>query len=109
MASTEGLTTLTTKNLVQAMIGAITPNFRRVTSFLNGMTRMTERNYKSKSDGLWWSADNTGHGGSKWKVFEETGDGLKWKADADEFGDFIRGKHKGPTGKFIPWSELSGR
>jgi len=61
---------------------------------------------KSKSDGLWWSRDTEGHGGSKWKVFEEGNDGLHWKADADEFGDFIVGKHKGPTGKFIPWSEL---
>ncbi len=65
--------------------------------------------YKSKSDGLWWSTDKAGHGGSKWKVFEETGDGLKWKADADQFGDFIQGKHKGDTGMFIPWSELAGR
>ena len=46
---------------------------------------------KSKADGLWWSRDQAGHGGSKWKIFEETGEGLKWKADADEFGDFITG------------------
>jgi hypothetical protein len=62
--------------------------------------------YKSKSDGLWWSEDNAGHGGSKFKVFEEGSDGLYWKSDADEFGDFIVGKHKGDTGKFIPWSDL---
>lgn len=64
--------------------------------------------YKSKSDGLWWSRDQAGHGKSVWKVFDETDKGLQWKADADEFGDFIVGKHKGPTGMFIPWSRLSG-
>jgi RHS repeat-associated protein len=64
--------------------------------------------YKSKSDGLWWSVDQAGHGGSKWKVFEETGSGLQWRADADEFGDFIIGKHKGPEGMSIRWKELIG-
>lgn len=63
--------------------------------------------YKSKSDGLWWSKDITGHGNSVWKVFEERGDGLHWMADADEYGNFIVGKHKGPTGKYIPWKELT--
>ena len=64
--------------------------------------------YKSKSDGLWWSRDQAGHGGSAWKVFQETGEGLSWIADADEYGDFIVGKYKGETGTFIPWSELRG-
>lgn len=59
-----------------------------------------------ESTGLWWSRDNAGHGGSAWKVFEARSDGLHWIADADEFGDFIPGKHKGPTGLFIPWSDL---
>src|SRR5262245_22462373 len=49
-----------------------------------------------------------GHGGSKWKVFEETSGGLKWKADADEFGTFLVGKHKSPVGDLIPWKELNG-
>jgi hypothetical protein len=62
---------------------------------------------KSKSDGLWWSKDTAGHGGSKWKVFREEPRGLRWFRDADEFGDFIVGKHKGPTGDFIPWGELT--
>lgn len=62
---------------------------------------------KSKSDGLWWSRDQAGHGGSKWKVFEETADGLKWRADADEFGDFITGKHKSEVGQLMPWSQLN--
>ena len=63
---------------------------------------------KSKSDGLWWSTDKAGHGGSTWKVFEETADGLKWRADADKFGDFITMKHKSDTGMMIPWGELAG-
>lgn len=62
---------------------------------------------RSKSDGLWWSKDQAGHGGSAWKVFEERGDGLHWIADADEYGDFIVGKDKSPTGQFIPWDELN--
>jgi len=64
--------------------------------------------FKSESDGLWWAVDNAGHGGSAFKVFKETGKGLEWIADADRFGDFIVGKHKGPTGLFIPWSQLRG-
>lgn len=64
--------------------------------------------YKSKSDGLWWSKDRAGHGGSAWKVFEQTSEGLRWKADADKYGDFITGKHKSDTGVQIPWSELAG-
>jgi hypothetical protein len=63
--------------------------------------------YKSASDGLWWSADKAGHGGSKFKVFKETRKGLEWSHDADEFGDFILNKHKGDIGKFIPWDHLS--
>jgi hypothetical protein len=62
--------------------------------------------YRSSSDGLWWAADSAGHGGSAFKVFRETGKGLEWFRDADRFGDFIVGKHKGPTGQFIPWKEL---
>jgi hypothetical protein len=68
--------------------------------------------YKSKCDGLWWSKDRAGHGSQgrpQWKVFEETADGLEWKADADEFGDFITDKHKGPVGLQVPWSEVGGR
>ena len=64
--------------------------------------------YKSKSDGLWWSVDKAGHGGSRWKVFKETSKGLEWFMDADEYGDFIFTKHKGNMGKYIPWKELKG-
>jgi len=63
--------------------------------------------YKSSSDGLWWAFDKYGHGGSKFKVFKEGKRGLEWVEDADEFGDFMTNKHKGPTGIFIPWGELS--
>lgn len=65
--------------------------------------------YRSASDGLWWAEDMAGHGGSAFKVFRETGTGLQWFRDADQFGDFIVGKHKGPIGQFIPWKELRGR
>ena len=64
--------------------------------------------FKSKSDDLWWAVDNAGHGESAFKVFKETGKGLEWFRDADRFGDFIVGKHKGPTGMFIPWKQMLG-
>lgn len=63
--------------------------------------------YKSSSDGLWWSVDMAGHGGSKFKVFKETKKGLVWISDADKFGDFIPNKHKSSVGTFIPWGQLS--
>ncbi|TNE42691.1 MAG: hypothetical protein EP347_00310 [Alphaproteobacteria bacterium] len=63
--------------------------------------------YKSKTDKSWWSKDLAGHGGSKWKVFEERSDGLHWLFDADEFGTKIKGKHKSDIGDFIPWKELN--
>jgi hypothetical protein len=63
--------------------------------------------YKSSSDGLWWSVDKAGHGGSKFKVFKETNKGLEWFRDADEFGNFIINKHKGSTGVFIAWGQLN--
>ncbi|MBO3087836.1 RHS repeat-associated core domain-containing protein [Cellulomonas dongxiuzhuiae] len=59
--------------------------------------------WKSKSDDLWWSRDTAGHGGSAWKVYQETPKGLEWMAGADQYGDFIRGKHKSAVGAFIPW------
>lgn len=57
---------------------------------------------------LWWSKDTAKHGGSQWKVFKETKNGLEWIRDADEYGDFIVGKHKGDIGKFISWKQLKG-
>ncbi len=63
--------------------------------------------YKSSSDGLWWSKDLAGHGKSAWKVFEERADGLHWMNDADEYGNFIFGKHKSAIGQFVPFKQLS--
>jgi hypothetical protein len=65
--------------------------------------------YKSVSDGLWWTKDLAGHGGSVWKVYRETAAGLEWRFDADQYGDQIIGKWKGGVGRFIPWKELSMR
>lgn len=42
-----------------------------------------------------------------WKVYNEMGDGLHHLYDADQFGDFITAKHKGPVGRFIPWRLLA--
>ena len=39
-------------------------------------------------------------------MFKGDSEGLHWIADADKAGDFIVGKHKGPTGQFIPWKDL---
>ena len=63
--------------------------------------------YKS-SDGTWWTPDTAGHGGSKFKVFDETKKSLEWRADADQYGNYIEGKWKGDTGKSIPKSNLRG-
>lgn len=59
------------------------------------------RFYQSVSDELWWSKDLAGHGGSVWKVFKQEGNALIWQFDADEYGNNIGDKHKGPTGKNI--------
>jgi hypothetical protein len=64
---------------------------------------------RHKTTKLWWSKDNAGHGGSVWKVFDEVPKSLEWKADADRYGDFITGKHKGTTGTSILFSQLSCR
>jgi len=56
----------------------------------------------------WWTKDQSGHGGSQFKVYKSEGDTLKWHADADEHGNFLKGKHKSPGSKTIPWSELHG-
>ena len=62
--------------------------------------------FKSLSADEWWSVDTAGHGGSAFKVFKQEGRNLKWIHDANQYGDFIRGKHKGPTGLTIPLSEF---
>lgn len=63
--------------------------------------------FEHVSTGHFWSKDTAGHGGSVWKVFKSEGDGLHWMRDADQYGDYITGKYKGPTGTFIPWSDLN--
>lgn len=67
---------------------------------------------RHKKTGHWWSKDKAEHGHDKksvWKVFKETPQGLEHIADADEYGNYIRTKHKGPVGEFIPWKDLRGR
>lgn len=60
--------------------------------------------YRNPTTGEWWSPDMTGHGSHDkpaWKVFDFKNGRLEWKADANEYGDFITGKHKGPTGQIV--------
>jgi len=45
----------------------------------------------------WWSSDQTGHGGSAWKVYNSDG---SWRADVDQYGDFMS-KHQSEVGKNI--------
>ena len=46
----------------------------------------------------WWAKDLTRHGGSYYKVFKQKGNYLLWQFDADEHGNKIISKHKGPKG-----------
>ena len=49
----------------------------------------------------YWLDDLAGHGTngtSRYKVFTKSGKYLNWFADADMYGNFITGKHKGPVG-----------
>ena len=62
--------------------------------------------YQDPKTKLWWSKDRGGHGGSIFKVFKEQAKGLEWFFDADELGNQIVAKHKGPIGFFIPYKEL---
>ncbi len=50
---------------------------------------------------LWWSRDTAGHAEVAWKVYDQRGRKLIWRADADEYGDFISDKHKSPIGTVI--------
>lgn len=51
--------------------------------------------------GYWWSKDMAGHAQVAWKVFTQVGKELHWYADADQYGNFITGKHKGPIGMIV--------
>jgi hypothetical protein len=55
---------------------------------------------------LWWTKDRAGHGGSSWKVYTQRGGELAWFADADEFGNFIVGKHKSTVGLTVLMSDM---
>lgn len=53
------------------------------------------------SKGYYWSEDLAGHGGSAFKVFRKVGRRLEWIHDADQYGNWIEDKHKGPHGRTI--------
>ena len=63
--------------------------------------------FKSASDGTWWVKDFAGHGESTFKVYEQKGSKLIWKADADKYGNFIKGKHKSEFGKIVDIKDLN--
>ena len=60
------------------------------------------KNMVAQFDGkYYWLDDLAGHGtkgASRFKVFKKTGKYLDWIADADEYGNFILGKHKSTVG-----------
>jgi hypothetical protein len=45
---------------------------------------------------------------SMFKVYVETSGGLRWIANANEYGDYIENMWKGGVGRFIPWFGLHG-
>ena len=57
-------------------------------------------------DSMWLTTDTAQHGGSFFKMYEETSTGIRWVADLDEYGDIIVGKHKSDVGSFTPRSEF---
>ncbi len=59
------------------------------------------KHYRFKGDGLYWSDDLAGHGGSAFKVHRLTAKGLEWVYDAGKYGNFISEKHKGDVGRVI--------
>jgi hypothetical protein len=62
--------------------------------------------YRDPKTGLWWSKDMAGHSGLHYKVFREAAKGFRWLFDANSIGEMIIEKHKGPIGRFIPYSEV---
>ena len=61
--------------------------------------RFQTKNLTAQFDGkYYWLDDLTGHGDSAFKVFRKSGKYLEWISDADEFGNFIIGKHKSIVG-----------
>ncbi|UZE13507.1 RHS repeat-associated core domain-containing protein [Pseudomonas sp. B21-053] len=59
--------------------------------------------YRDPDNKRWWSEDQTGHGESAWKVHSKSGE---WIADADAYGDYMEGKHKGDTGKNLNFNSM---
>lgn len=64
--------------------------------------------WRHDATGHWWSKDTARHGGCAFKVYQRSGNQLVWIADADEYGDYIYNKHKGPTGKVIDLDSMEG-
>ena len=65
--------------------------------------------YRDPKDGSWYSVDQTGHGGSAFKHFDQKGDTTLVHAfDLDEYGDRM-GKHKGEAGKTVDLKGLKCR
>jgi hypothetical protein len=62
--------------------------------------------YKDAKTGLWWSKDLKNDGGSAWKVHQESGGKLVWKADAAQYRNYMENKHKSPTGKEIVLKDM---
>jgi len=61
--------------------------------------------FRDPKDGRWYSIDQTGHGGSAFKQFDQKGNVLNHAYDLDEYGDRM-GKHKGEAGKMIDLKSL---
>lgn len=61
--------------------------------------------FRDPKDGVWYSVDQTGHGGSAFKQFEQKGYALHHTFDLDDFGDRM-GKHKGEAGKTVDLKSL---
>ena len=49
----------------------------------------------------YWLDDTAKHGDSYYKVYEKSGKYLYWRYDADRYGNFIYGKHKGDKGLIL--------
>nr|WP_124423238.1 RHS repeat-associated core domain-containing protein [Pseudomonas orientalis] len=64
--------------------------------------------FRDPTDGSWYSADKTEHGGSAWKLFSESRSAgtFEWMADLNDQGDMMKGKHKGSTGRSIDLKKL---
>ena len=63
-------------------------------------TKYHKSKMKAQFDGrFYWLEDKSGH--ASFKVFQESQGKLIWCYDADIYGNFIDGKHKGPVGVIL--------